>query len=42
MTEQQTASARRLFVLWATLPVIWTEAWLKTWYEVYRGRYVVI
>ena len=37
MTEQQTTIARRVFVLWTTLPVIWAEAWLKTWHEVYRG-----
>ena len=37
MNEQQTAIARRTFVLWATLPAIWAEAWIKTWWEVYRG-----
>ena len=30
------AVARRTFVTWATLPIIWSEAFWKTWYEVYR------
>lgn len=33
----QVAMARRAFVTWMTLPAIWTEAYLKTWWEVYRG-----
>ena len=33
----QIAVARRTFVTWVTLPMIWSEAWLKTWHEVYRG-----
>jgi len=33
----QIALMRRQFVLWATLPMIWSEAYFKTFYEVYRG-----
>jgi len=34
----QIAIARRQFVLWATLPMIWSEAYFKAWNEVYRGN----
>lgn len=30
------AIARRTFVTFVTLPLIWSEAYWKTWYEVYR------
>jgi hypothetical protein len=30
------AVARRTFVAWVTLPIVWSEAFWKTWYEVYR------
>lgn len=33
----QVALARRAFVTWVTLPIIWSEAYFKTWHEVYRG-----
>ena len=32
----QIAIARRTFVTWATLPWVWSEAYMKTWAEVYR------
>ena len=32
----QVALARRTFVTMVTLPMIWSEAYWKTWYEVYR------
>lgn len=32
----QVALARRSFVTYVTLPIIWSEAFWKTWYEVYR------
>jgi len=32
------ACARRMFVIWATLPAIWSEAFLTTWASVYRRR----
>ena len=31
------AIARRQSVLWTTLPLIWSEAYFKTWAAVYRG-----
>lgn len=33
----QVAVARRSFVTFVTLPIIWSEAFFKTWHEVYRG-----
>ena len=33
----QVALARRTFVTWMTLPAIWSEAYLKAWWEVYRA-----
>lgn len=30
------AAARRMFVAWVTLPLVFSEAYWKTWYEVYR------
>lgn len=33
----QIAQMRRLFVLYSTVPLIWSEAFWKTWHEVYRG-----
>lgn len=33
----QIAIARRTFVTWFTLPAIWSEAYLKAWYEVYKA-----
>lgn len=32
----QIAIARRTFVTWVTLPLIWSEAYWKTWNEVMR------
>jgi len=32
----QIAIARRQFVMWATLPMIWSETFIKTFNEVYR------
>ena len=32
----QVAQARKMFVFWATLPLLWSETFWKTWSEVYR------
>lgn len=36
LTPWRIAMARRAFVTWATLPMIWSEAFWRTWHEVYR------
>ena len=33
----QVAMMRRTFVAWATLPMIWSEAYMKTFWEVFRS-----
>ena len=37
MYPWQIALARRSFVTLVTLPIIWSEAYWRTWYEVWRG-----
>ena len=36
MFPWQVALARRTFVTMATLPMIWSEAYWKTWHQVYK------
>lgn len=37
LTPWRIAAARRTFVMLVTLPMIWTEAYMKAWHELYKG-----